>query len=222
MSPKLLLLATIGYSVALGLYFGWRGNLRGLAIGAVIGAVFIEAGASEWGFNKGFSDTLLKQLLILFGAGIPIFYIARHASIWREACKPPSKAQKLKRSAPTLVIHLVGLANLWLPGIGLIFTGLGMLYARNRAQFLMPQLIDSIRFQASFSLMLICAYLLSAMPIGVYITAVVMLCGLGKVLVGTVVLMSGFEYRYCRRQGLVFKLLARLNRNGSNEPNHSL
>ncbi|MBI6601026.1 hypothetical protein [Pseudomonas sp. S4_EA_1b] len=212
MTPKLLLMLTIGYAIALGLFFGWRKNLKHLALWGLIGATLIEVGATAFGFNKGISDTLLKQLMIVFGIGFPVFLTARHASIWKGICKEQAQVRKLKKSPSTFIFQAIGLTNLWLPALGLIITGLIMLYARTRAANHMPQLTDSARFQANISLMLIFGYILSAMPIGVYITSVILFYGAGKILVGFAVFASGYEYRYYTGKSLISKLQARLKR----------
>ncbi|NRC34258.1 hypothetical protein HB746_35390 [Pseudomonas aeruginosa] len=222
MTPKLLLMLTIGYAIALGLFFGWRKNLKHLALWGLVGATLIEVGATALGFNKGISDTLLKQIMIVFGIGFPVFLTARHASIWKSICTGRAQERKLKKSPSTFIIHALALSNLWFPALGLIITGLIMLYARARAANHMPQLTDSARFQANLSLMLIFAYILSSMPIGVYITSVILFYGAGKILVGFSVIAAGHEYRYYTGEGLISKLQARFKRRRQATPNQGL
>lgn len=222
MTPKLLLMLTIGYAIALGLFIGWRKNLKHLALWGLVGATLFEVGATAMGFNKGISDTLLKQIMIVFGIGFPVFLTARHASIWKSICTGQAQERKQKKSPSTFIIHALALTNLWLPALGLIITGLIMLYARARAANHMPQLTDSARFQANLSLMLIFAYILSSMPVGVYITSVILFYGAGKILVGFAVIAAGNEYRFYTGEGLISKLQARFKQRHQATPNQGL
>lgn len=212
MTTKILLVLTIGCAIALGLMFGWKRSLKRMTLWGLIGACLAEACATAMGFNKGFSDTLLKQVLIILGIGFPVFVAARHASIWKGVCSGQGKRMNLKTHYSAFAIHALGLFNLWLPASGLIITGVVMLYARVRHAGLMDQLVDSARFQSRLSFSLILAYILSAMPIGVYITSVVLFYGAAKILVGFAVLAAGHEYRYCSGKALISKLQARLFR----------
>lgn len=201
MTPKLLLLATIAYAISLGLFFGWRRSLTSFTFWSFMGSALIEVGATQWGFNRGFSDTLLKQMLILFGLGAPIYAVARHASFWADACRSTARILQPRRSAAKYAIHLTPLLNLALPGGGVIITAAAFIYARSKAKYLVQQITDSVRFQAVWSLMLLVAYILSAMPVGIYMSAVVIFLGIARIITGTVVISRGYEYRYYKTRG---------------------
>ncbi|HBP6530842.1 TPA: hypothetical protein L6A81_35100 [Pseudomonas aeruginosa] len=201
MTPKLLLLATIAYAISLGLFFGWRRGLKNFIFWSFMGSALIEVGATQWGFNRGFSDTLLKHMLIILGLGAPIYAAARHASFWADACRSKARTQQPRQSAAKFAIHLTPLLNLALPGGGIIITGATFLYARSKAKKLVPQITDSVRFQAGWSLMLLIAYILSAMPVGIYMSAVVIFLGIARIITGTVVISRGCEFRYYQTLG---------------------
>lgn len=222
MSSQTLLLLTIGYAIALGLCFGWTKSPKSFAFWSVFGYVLTEIAASELGLNAGFSDTLWKQLVIIIGLGAPIFAIARHASIWRSACKPPYQTKKITQKLPGLCIHLGTLTNFWLPGLGVILTGLATLIGRYKAPHLVSLLVDSMRFQAGFTILLLGSFLLSAMPIGIYISSLIMLYSAGKILVGTAVVMSGFEYRFCNSASLYSMVKGRIGRERSSGASQGL
>lgn len=201
MTPKLLLLATIAYAISLGLFFGWRRGLKSFIFWSFMGSAFIEVGATQWGFNRGFSDTLLKQMLIIFGLAAPIYAVARHASFWAAECRSTARTLQPRRSAAKYAIHLAPLLNLALPGGGIIITAGAFLYARSKAKNLVQQITDSVRFQAVWSLMLLVAYILSAMPVGIYMSAVVIFLGIARIITGTVVISRGCEFRYYQTLG---------------------
>lgn len=196
MTPKLLLLTTIAYAISLGLFFGWKRGIKSFTFWSLMGSALIEIGATQMGFNRGFSDTLLKQMLIIFGLGSPIYSVARNASIWADACRSTVRSSQPTRSAARFAIHLAPLLNLPLPGVGLVITTGAYLSTRSKAKGLVQIFLDSIRFQAIWSLMLLASYILSAMPIGIYMSAVVIFLGIAKIITGTVVISRGYEYRY--------------------------
>jgi hypothetical protein len=222
MSSQTLLLLTIGYAITLGLCFGWKKSPKSFAFWSVFGGITIEIFASELRLNAGFSDTLWKQFVIIIGLGAPIYAIARHASIWRAACKPPYQTKKITKKLPGLSIHLVTLTNFWLPGLGVILISLATLIGRYKAPHLVSLLIDSMRFQAGFAILLLGSFLLSAMPIGLYISSLIMLYGAGKILVGTAVVMSGFEYRFCNSPSLYSMVKGRFGRKHSSGASQGL
>ncbi|MEW5511871.1 hypothetical protein ABGT16_04560 [Pseudomonas asiatica] len=215
MSSQTLLLLTNGYAIALGICFGWTKRPKSFAFWSVFGAVLVEVTASGVGLNSGFSDTLWKQLVIVIGLGAPIFVICRHGSIWRAACKPPYQTKKITKKMPGLCIHLVTLTNFWLPGLGVILTGIVTLIGRYKAPHLVSLLVDSLRFQAGLTILLLGSFLTLAMPIGIYISSLIMLYGAGKILVGTTVVLSGFEYRFCNSPSLYRLIKGRFGRKRS-------
>lgn len=201
MTPKLLLLITISYSISIGFFFGWKKSLKGFAFWGLLGAALIEVAASDWGFNGGMFDTAFKQVLIIFGLGLPVFALLRHASLWKDECKRIPSSSKKQKSASRYAIQLLPALNLALPALGLGVGSALTLIARKKAQAYVPQLRDTLIFQAYWSFMLFASYIFSSMPIGIYASFVVIIYGAGKILVGLAVLKAGVDYRFCNTEG---------------------
>ncbi|KSQ21572.1 hypothetical protein APB26_31790 [Pseudomonas aeruginosa] len=195
MTPKILLFITVAFAVIVSSLMGWRKSFRSFLFWGAMAAALAEIAASQLGFNRGFSDTLLKHLVIIFGLGGPIYAIARHARKWVHACTKPGQA-KTSRTAVRIAVHMAPMLNLVLPGLGLVATGVAYAVFPRRLAAYKTQVIDSAWFQAIWGTLLFASYVLSAMPIGIFLSAVVMSLGISRIAIGLTVICRGYDYSY--------------------------
>ncbi|EMG2119174.1 hypothetical protein IPC1147_30875 [Pseudomonas aeruginosa] len=219
MTPKTLLIVTVAFAVIVSSLMGWRKSFRSFLFWGAMAAAFCEIAASQLGFNRGFSDTLLKHLVIIFGLGGPIYAIARHAGSWARACAKAGQA-KTSRTTVRIAVHVAPLLNLALPGLGLVATGVAYAVFPRRLASYKTQVIDSAWFQAIWGTLLFASYVLSAMPIGIFLSAIVISLGISRIAIGLTVICRGYDYAYYLESPInFFKLMRAPTRNSLTKSN---